>query len=366
MRSPIPVVRPSMPTLQEFVEEIKDIWDNHILTNMGQKHLLLEKELLQYLKVDNITLFVNGHLALEAAIKALQLTGEVITTNFTFISTTHAIVRNGLKPVFCDINPEDYTIDTDKIEDLITENTSAILPVHVYGNVCKIDEIDRIAKKHGLKVIYDAAHAFGVTINGVGVANYGDASMFSFHATKVFNTIEGGAVVCHHIEQQRELNYIKNFGIYDEETALSVGGNAKMNEFQAAMGLCNLRHIEEELQKREAVVERYRSNLEAIKGIKLMKPQQGVRSNYAYFPILIDGHRLTRDQMYHKLKEKNILARKYFYPLTSSFTCYKDRFPFVNTPVSEYVADRILTLPLYADLAMEDVDQICKIIKQVE
>ncbi len=365
MNSPIPIVRPSMPELTEYIEEVKDLWNSHILTNIGPKHQQLEKELLHYLKVDNIMLFVNGHLALEAAIKALNLTGEVITTNFTFISTTHAIVRNGLEPVFCDINPEDYTIDTDKIEQLITDKTSAILPVHVYGNICRVEEIDKIAKKHGLKVIYDAAHAFGVTVNGTGVANFGDASMFSFHATKVFNTIEGGAVICHNPEYKKELSNLKNFGIQDEETVTSVGGNAKMNEFQAAMGLCNLRHIEEELQKRKRVVERYRSNLENIKGIKLVKPQPGVKANYAYFPILLDGFKLTRDQIYQELKKHNIYSRKYFYPLTSNFQCYKNRFPAINTPVSEYIANRILTLPLYADLPIEDVDIICDRIRQL-
>jgi dTDP-4-amino-4,6-dideoxygalactose transaminase len=365
MKSPILTVRPSLPIYKEYVEEIKDIWDRCWLTNMGPKHLQLEKELIQYLNAPNITLFVNGHLALESAIKALNLTGEVITTNFTFVSTTHAIVRNGLEPVFCDINQEDYTIDTDKIEQLITEKTSAILPVHVYGNICKVYEIDKIAKKHGLKVIYDAAHAFGVTYNGIGVANFGDASMFSFHATKVFNTIEGGAVICHNAEYQQALNNLKNFGIQDEETVVSVGGNAKMNEFQAAMGLCNLRHIDEELQKRQSVVERYRNNLHNLKGIKLPRPQQGVKANYAYFPILIDGFKITRDQMYQELKKENIFTRKYFYPLTSSFQCYKDSFPTKETPVAKYIADRILTLPLYADLAMEDIDRICDKIKQL-
>lgn len=365
MLPPIPIVRPSMPELQEYVDEIKDIWDSRSLTNIGPKHMQLEKELNKYLDTDYVTLFVNGHLALEAAIKALKLTGEVITTNFTFVSTTHAIVRNGLEPVFCDINPEDYTIDTDKIEQLITERTSAILPVHVYGTICKVYEIDRIAKKYGLKVIYDAAHAFGTTVNGVGVANFGDASMFSFHATKVFQTIEGGAVICHNVECQKELSNLKNYGIQDEETVISVGGNAKMNEFQAAMGICNLRHIDEEIQKRKIVAERYHNHLDAMKGIRLLKPQPGVKTNYAYFPILIDGFRLTRDQIYQELKNNNIYTRKYFYPLTSSFGCYQDRFTTIRTPVSEYVADRILTLPLYADLAVEDVDRICSIIKQL-
>lgn len=365
MSSPIPVVRPSLPQLNEYVDEIKEIWNSRSLTNVGPKHLELEKELMNYLNVNNITLFVNGHLALEAAIKALNLTGEVITTNFTFISTTHAIVRNGLEPVFCDINPEDYTIDTNKLERLITEKTTAILPVHVYGTICKVNEIEKIAKKHGLKVIYDAAHAFGITVNGVSVAEFGDASMFSFHATKVFNTIEGGAVICHDEEHRKALINLKNFGIQDEETVTSVGGNAKMNEFQAAMGLCNLKHIEEEIQKRKKVVERYRNNLSDVKGIKLLNPQQGIKSNYAYFPILFDGFSLTRNQMYQELKKYDIYARKYFYPLTSSFECYRNRFTAIDTPVAEYIAERILTLPLYADLAIEDVDKICEIIQEL-
>jgi dTDP-4-amino-4,6-dideoxygalactose transaminase len=364
MKPSIPVMRSSMPDFQEYVEEIKDIWDSRWLTNMGPKHLQLEKELIRYLNTDNITLFVNGHLALEASIKALKLTGEVITTNFTFVSTTHAIIRNGLKPVFCDINLEDYTIDTDQIEQLITEQTSAILPVHVYGNICNVYEIERIAKKYGLKVIYDAAHAFGEKLNGVGVANFGDVSMFSFHATKVFHTIEGGAVICHSSEDQKEISNQRNYGFQDEETVSSIGGNAKMNEFQAAMGLCNLRHIDGEIEKRKAAVERYRSNLDSMKGIRLLQPQPGVQSNYAYFPILIHGVGLSRDQIYQELKKDGIYTRKYFYPLTSSFQCYRDRFT-TNTPVSEYVAERILTLPLFAELTSDEVDRICSKIKQL-
>lgn len=243
------VTKSSMPPLEEYINEIKDLWESHWLTNMGKKHLELEDKLNDYLKTNNITLFTNGHLALECAIAALNLTGEVITTPYTFVSTTHAIVRNGLKPVFCDINPEDYTIDVTKIEELITEKTSAIIPVHVYGNVCNIEEIQRIADKYNLRVIYDAAHTFGVTVNGVGIGNFGDVSMFSFHATKVFNTIEGGALTYNNPTLQQVLNDIKNFGITGPETIEYIGGNAKMNEFQAAMGLCNLRHVDEEIEK---------------------------------------------------------------------------------------------------------------------
>jgi len=351
-----------MPELEEYIEEIKDLWDSNWLTNMGVKHKQLEAELAQYLSTSNVTLFTNGHLALECAIAALNLTGEVITTPFTFASTTHAIVRNGLEPVFCDINQYNYTIDTDKLESLITEKTSAIIPVHVYGNVCNVNEIERIANKHNLKVIYDAAHAFGVTVDGVGVANFGDASMFSFHATKVFNTIEGGAVTFKDAKLRRSLNDLKNFGITGPETVEFVGGNAKMNEFQAAMGLCNLRHIDAEIAKRKGVVERYVERLSDIDGIILTRPQEGVSSNYAYFPVGFDRFRLTRDEVFEKLKTNNIYARKYFYPLTNSFECYRNKFDVEQTPVARCIADRILTLPLYADLALEDVDRICDII----
>ena len=281
MKNQIQVTQSSMPEFEEYIEEIRELWDTHWLTNMGSKHKSLESQLLDYLKVPNITFFTNGHLALECIIAALNLRGEVITTPFTFASTTHAIVRNGLKPVFCDINPDDYTIDVEKIESLITEKTSAIIPVHVYGNVCDVEAIDRIAKKHNLKVIYDAAHTFGVTVNGQGIGTFGDASMFSFHATKVFNTIEGGAVTYDDSSIKQVLNDLKNFGITGPETVEYVGGNAKMNEFQAAMGICNLRHVNGEIIKRKKVVERYIDNLREISGIKLSQEQAGVESNYA-------------------------------------------------------------------------------------
>ncbi len=359
----IQVTRSSMPEFEEYIEEIRELWDTHWLTNMGTKHKNLESQLLDYLNVPNITLFTNGHLALECIIAALNLKGEVITTPFTFASTTHAIVRNGLKPVFCDINPDDYTIDVEKIESLITEKTSAIIPVHVYGNVCDIEAIDRIAKKHNLKVIYDAAHTFGVTVNGQGIGTFGDASMFSFHATKVFNTIEGGAVTYNDSSIKQVLNDLKNFGITGPETVEYVGGNAKMNEFQAAMGICNLRHVNGEIIKRKKVVERYIENLKDITGIQLSKKQVDVESNYAYFPVVFDGYKMTRDEVFEKLKDNDIVARKYFYPLTNSFECYKDQYDVDETPVAKYIAERVLTLPLYADLALEDVDRICVIIK---
>lgn len=363
MNKLIQVTRSSMPSFEEYTDEIKDLWESHWLTNMGSKHKQFDEELTKYLDVPNVTLFTNGHLALECSIAALQLEGEVITTPFTFASTTHAIVRNKLEPVFCDINVEDYTIDINKIEALITDKTCAIIPVHVYGNACDVEAIEKIAKKYNLKVIYDAAHSFGVTVNGVGIGNFGNASMFSFHATKVFNTIEGGAVTFSDSVLKRTLYDIKNFGITGPETAEYVGGNAKMNEFQAAMGICNLRHVDSEIGKRKKVVERYIENLEIEQGIKLAKAQLGVKSNYAYFPVIFDGFKKTRDEVKQQLERENIFTRNYFYPLTSSYECYKGRFNQEATPVAQYISKRVLSLPLYADLELYDVDRICEIIK---
>lgn len=362
MIKPIQVTRSSMPPYEEYIEEIKDLWESHWLTNMGVKHKQLEKELREYLNTPNISLFTNGHLALENIIAALELTGEVITIPFTFASTTHAIVRNGLIPVFCDINFDDYTIDVDKLEDLITGKTSAIIPVHVYGNICNVKEIEKVANKYNLRVIYDAAHTFGITVDGVSVANFGDASMFSFHATKVFNTIEGGAVTYKDEKLSKKLLSIKNFGMTGQESVEYISGNAKMNEFQAAMGICNLRHIDKEIEKRKAVVERYIGKLDNIQGIKLSKPQAGVKSNYAYFPVVFDGYKLNRNEVFEKLKEGNIFARKYFYPLISEFECYKGKFDIQETPVAKYISERVLCLPLYADLSLDEVDKICNII----
>lgn len=364
MNKQILVTRSSMPDFEEYCNEIKKLWETHWLTNMGVKHKELEKSLLEYLKTSNITLFTNGHLALECVISAFNFPkgSEVITTPFTFASTTHAISRNGLKPVFCDINPEDFTIDADKIESLITEKTCAIIPVHVYGNLCDVDKIEKIAKKHNLKVIYDAAHAFGVEKDGIGVANFGDASMFSFHATKVFNTIEGGAVTYKDEKLNKILYDIKNFGITGPESVEYIGGNAKMNEFQAAMGICNLRHVDKEIEKRKKVVERYRERLLNIEGIKIIHVPKKIKENYAYFPVIFDNYKYTRDEIFKKLGEENIIARKYFYPLINDFECYKRKYNSKDTPIAKYMADRVLTLPLYADLELEVVDKICDII----
>lgn len=303
-------------------------------------------------------------MALELSLQAMKLQGEVITTPFTFASTTHSIVRNGLTPVFCDINPDDYTIDVTKIESLITDKTCAIMPVHVYGNVCNIEEIQKIADKYGLKVIYDAAHTFGVRYKGKGIGGFGDVSCFSFHATKVFNTIEGGAACFKDPEFGLDLYRLKNFGIRGPEVVDAVGANAKMNEFSAAMGICNLKHIEEEIGKRRKVVERYRANLENVDGIKLSPIQKDVVPNYAYFPVVFDEKVFgaTRNEVFEKLAENDICARKYFYPLTNTFECFNGQFDVNNTPVALHISNRVLTLPLYADLPLDDVDRICNII----
>lgn len=353
-----------MPPLDEYIAEIQTLWDTHQLTNMGEKHQLLEKELTDFLAVKQLSLMVNGHMALEMAIQALKLEGEVITTPYTFASTTHAIVRNGLQPVFCDIKEDDFTIDPSRIEGLITAKTSAILPVHVYGNICDVEAIDRIANKYHLKVLYDAAHTFGEFLHGVGVGTFGNASVFSFHATKVFNTIEGGAVTFSNPDMYLDLYRLKNFGIRGPEEVDWVGSNAKMNEFQAAMGLCNLRHFKEEIVRRQVVFERYCANLDRVAGLRLNKVQVGLTSNYAYFPIVIDPEQFGagRNEVFAALERQGISARKYFYPLTNSFDCFAGRFDINETPTALRISQQILTLPIYADLSLTDVDRICAII----
>lgn len=356
------VTRSSMPLYDDYCNLIKSIWDSHFMTNNGPLHDKLQESIKKYLDVNNITLFSNGHLSLENALQALDLHGEIITSPFTFVSTTHAISRTGNIPVFCDIDPDSYTIDADKIESLITDKTCAILPIHVYGNVCDVDKIQRIADKYNLKVIYDAAHAFGVEYKGKSIANYGDMSMFSFHATKVFNTIEGGALVYNNSEYTRILNNLKNFGIVNEEEVEYIGGNAKMNEFQAAMGLLNLEQLPSNIENRKRVVLKYRELLQEVQGIKLNSIQENVQSNYAYFPILVeDSYGMTRDELYNLLKSFNIYARKYFYPISNDFKIYKDCKG--QTPIAHDISQRILTLPLYSDLSLDSVERICNIIK---
>lgn len=364
MSNQILVTRSSMPSIDEYMEEIKEMWVSHWLTNMGPKHKELQDKLVDYLNVGKIELLTNGHMALELSMQALNLHGEVITTPFTFASTTHAIVRNGLTPVFCDVNSIDFTMDTSKLETLITDKTCAIVPVHVYGNVCNVEEIERIAKKYDLKVIYDAAHAFGVQYKNRGIGNFGDVSCFSFHATKVFNTIEGGAVCFHDKEFGDALYNLKNFGIHGPERVKAVGANAKMNEFCAAMGLCNLRHVNEEICKRQAVVERYREHLEGIEGLQLNPIQKDVIPNYAYFPVIFNEKIFgsSRNEVFDALRVQGINARKYFYPITNSFECFHEKYEVNDTPVALHISKRVLTLPLYADLALEDVDRICEVI----
>lgn len=364
MKKQINVTRSSMPSFEEYTEEIRELWDSRWLTNSGVKHQKLEKELMDYLGVPHISFYSNGHLALETILHALHLKGEVITTPFTYASTTQAIVRCGLTPVFCDVEPEWYTMDADKIEALITEKTCAILPVHVYGNVCQDIKIEAVAKKYHLKVIYDAAHAFGVRYKGKGIGNLGDAAMFSFHATKVFHTIEGGAVSYQDDSLRRDMEALKMFGMYGKEDAEMIGYNAKMTEFQAAMGLCNLRHVDQWIGERRAVVMRYRERLSGVKGLRLCPEQEGVESNYAYFPVYFDAAEfgMDRNEVLEKLAKENIFARKYFYPLTSEFSVYQGRFLIQKTPVAFDASRHVLTLPLYSELTVEDVDRICDVI----
>lgn len=363
---PILVARSSLPSLDEYAKMLEPIWDSAWLTNMGIYHEQFKEELKSYLKVAQLELFVNGHMALELAIQSMGLTGEVITTPYSFASTTHAIVRNGLTPVFCDINPYDYTIDVNKLESLITERTSAIVPVHVYGNLCDVERIQEIADRHHLKVIYDAAHSFGEELDHIGVGDFGDVSMFSFHATKVFHSIEGGAVVYRDSGMKDILYQLKNFGITGYESVEQIGVNGKMNEFQAAMGLCNLRYVDSGIAKRMAVTKRYREHLGDVEGIRLMKENPRVKYNYAYMPVVFDGYKANRDQVYDMLKTYNIIPRKYFYPCINAYECYKDRFCEDDTPVAKQISRQVLTLPLYADLPMEAVDNICEVIKSFE
>ncbi|SER92551.1 DegT/DnrJ/EryC1/StrS family aminotransferase [Lachnobacterium bovis] len=360
----IMVTRSSMPPFEEYIEEIRGLWDTRWLTNMGEKHEKLRKELKEYLKVDNIDLLVNGHMSLELSMQALGLKGEVITTPFTFASTTHAIVRNHLKPVFCDVKPEDFTIDPEKIEDLITDSTSAIVAVHVYGNVCDMEAIQNIADKYELKIIYDASHAFGITVAGKGIGSFGDVSTFSFHATKVFNTIEGGAVCFRDKEIGEKIYDLKNFGIHGPEKVDAVGANAKLNEFCAAMGLCNLRHVDEEIEKRKKVAQRYRRNLEGVRGIKINPIKEGVVNNYPYFPVIFDEkiYGASRNQIVAELEKNGIFARKYFYPITNTFDCYYGEYNPLDTPIALHLSKRVITLPMYADLQEEVVDRICEIV----
>lgn len=360
----INVTRSSMPDFEEYCAEIRELWDTRWLTNNGVKALALEAALSEYLQSPYVSLFTNGHLALEAVLASLKLGGEVVTTPFTFASTVHAIVRKGLTPVFCDVRPDDFTLDARKAEALITGRTCAILPVHVYGNLCDVDALQALADRHGLPLVYDAAHAFGVTKNGVSAAAFGTASMFSFHATKVFHTIEGGAVATASAGLYERLCLERNYGITGPEDVVCVGGNAKMNEFQAAMGLCNLRRLSEDIRARKHVHDLYQELLSGSDRLALPQAQPGVESNYAYYPVVFRDGRAARDAACGRLLENGVYARKYFYPLITDFACYRGMpgFDPSLTPIAALAADSVATLPLYPGLADEDVRLICRVI----
>lgn len=358
----ITVTSPLLPSLEEFMPYLQDIWDRKWLTNNGHYHKELEKALCEYLKVPYISLFTNGTLPLMCALQALRITGEVITTPYSFVATTHSLWWNGIKPVFVDIDPVTGNIDPDKIETAITPRTTAIMPVHVYGNPCDIQRIQEIADKYGLKVIYDAAHAFGVEVSGESVLNAGDMSTLSFHATKVYNTIEGGALICHDEQTKKRIDYLKNFGFAGETTVIAPGINGKMDEVRAAYGLLNLKQVDAAIEARHQVAVRYREALRDVKGIRVMEDIPGVRHNYAYFPIFIDAEEygMTRDELYFKMKEQNVLGRRYFYPLISEFSTYRglESARPGNLPVAHHFADCVICLPMYAGLTNEEVDRI--------
>lgn len=360
---PIFVTRPLLPPIEEYEKKLNEIWDNRWLTNNGPLERQLQDKLKEFLDVDNIELFVNGHTSLEVAIKALNLTGEVITTPFTFASTTQAIINNNLTPVYADVDREYYNLNPDNIEELITDETSAIIPVHVFGNPCEVEKIAEIARKHDLKVIYDAAHAFGVSVNGTPIGNYGDISMFSFHATKVFNTIEGGALTFSDDDLTYKFKALKNFGITpDKEEVQYLGVNAKMNEFEAAMGLVNLDHVVDAIVTRKELYEKYLeclADLENEGEIKVIRPKKEVDYNYAYFTIKLNSVE-KRDYIFEKLPEFNVHAKKYFYPPCNEFPVYDFE---KNTPIAKDISDTILSLPIYLSLSVEDVERICKIIE---
>lgn len=365
-KTAIYVTKPSLPPLEEFTEYLNKIWESKILTNNGPFHRQFEKELTEYLGVKYLSLFANGTLALVTALQALRISGEVITTPFSFVATTHSLWWNNIKPVFVDIEPNYFNLNPEKIEAAITPQTTAIMPVHVYGNPCMVDEIQRIADTYGLKVIYDAAHAFGVTMKGNSILNYGDLSILSFHATKTFNTIEGGAIICHDEKTKRRIDFLKNFGFADEVTVVEPGINAKMNELQAAYGLVQIKHVDNYIGKRRNIAEFYRHELKNVKGLVMLYDNPGVRHSYTYFPVLINerSYGATRDSVYEALKKNNIYGRRYFYPLISQFPTYRGLTSAKpeNLPIALMVAQQVICLPIYPDLNEESVSKICRII----
>lgn len=365
---PLYVTQPALPPLEEFTEYLKQIWDSKILTNNGPFHQKFEKELATYLGVKHLSLFANGTLALMTALQALKITGEVITTPFSFVATTHSLWWNNIKPVFVDIEPDYFTLDPEKIEAAITPQTTAILPVHVYGYPCKVDEIQRIADTYGLKVIYDAAHAFGVKVNGNSILNYGDLSILSFHATKVFNTIEGGAIISPDEKTKKRIDYLKNFGFAGEIKVIEPGINAKMNEIQAAYGLLQLKYVGQYITKRKEISGLYRKGLVGLKGIKFLNDIENVNHSYTYFPILVDESEYgkSRDELYEELKSNNIYGRRYFYPLISQFPSYRG-LPSAdsrNLCLAEKFSSKVLCLPLSTDMNEFQIRRILKIIEK--
>lgn len=369
-KNPIYVTKPYLPPLEELLPYLEKIWDTHILTNGGPFHEELEEQLCKYLGVKYISLFSNGTLALVTALQALRITGEVITTPYSFVATTHSLWWNNIKPVFVDIEPGTFNIDAEKIESAITPHTTAILPVHVYGYPCNVDKIKKIADTYGLKVIYDACHTFGVRIKGIPVLSFGDLSVMSFHATKVYNTFEGGAIVCHDEASKKRIDNLKNFGFLNETLVVTPGINAKMNEVQAAMGLLQLKHIEKAIEKRKDIVIRYRENLKNISGITYFEDLPDVNHCYAYFPVLIDTHLFgkSREEVYSILRGHMIFTRRYFYPLISQFPTYRglESAQPGRMPIAEKVTEEVLCLPIYPDLEISMVDSICRIIKNLK
>ena len=359
--SPIYVTQPTLPPLENFIPYLRKIWDSKIITNGGPFHQQLEQALCHYLGVKHISLFTNGTIALVTALQSLKITGEVITTPYSFVATSHSLLWNGIKPVFVDIDPHTLNLDPAKIEAAITPQTTAIMAVHCYGHPCDVEAIQKIASNHELKVIYDAAHAFAVQSHSGSILNYGDLSVLSFHATKVFNTFEGGAIVCPDAETKRHIDYLKNFGFADEVTVVASGINGKMSEFNAALGLLQLEGIDEALNKRKIIDARYRKGLAGVTGIHCLLDAGEKVANYAYFPILVrTGYPLSRDALYQKLRDNNIYARRYFYPLISDFAMYKDLPSAVqsNLPMASMAAKEVICLPIYPALSNEQVDYV--------
>lgn len=355
------VTQPLLPPLEEFIPYLEKIWDNKILTNGGPFHQQLEKALCEYLGVEHIALFTNGTIALVTALQSLRITGEVITTPYSFVATAHSLLWNGIKPVFVDIDPNTLNLDPAKIEAAITPQTTAIMPVHCYGHPCDVEPIQRIADNYNLKVIYDAAHAFGVQVEGGSVLNYGDLSVLSFHATKVFNTFEGGAIVCPDAKTKQRIDQLKNFGIVDEVTVVAPGINGKMSEFNAAFGLLQLKHLDQAMRRRQEIDAFYRDSLAGVKGIQCLGDAGEKIANYSYFPLLVQPeYPLTRDELYQKLKELGIYSRRYFYPLISDFPMYRGlpSAQRANLPVAAEAAAKVLCLPIYPALSQEDLIRV--------